>query len=149
MKAVVTSLAWIALAATPALADEAKFGPPNATYQDECASCHLAYPAQLLSAPSWRALLAGLDRHFGTDATVDAKVMREIEAYLVRNARTPRRGEGAVLRITETRWFVREHDEVLAATWKLPAVRSKANCAACHTQAEQGDFGERSLRVPR
>lgn len=148
MKAVVTVLGWMMLTTTPALAGPAKFPAPNAIYQGECGSCHLAYPAQLLPAPSWRALLAGLDRHFGTDATVDEAAMKEISTYLEKSARAPRRGEGVVTRITRTRWFVREHDEVPAATWKLPAVKSKANCAACHTRAEQGDYGERWLRVP-
>ena len=44
---------------------------------------------------------------------------------------------------------MREHDEVPAATWKLPAVKSAANCAACHTQADQGDFNEHNVRIPR
>jgi len=149
MKAVVTYLGWVTLAAAPALADQAKFAPPDATYQSECGSCHLAYPAQLLSAPSWRALLAGLDKHFGTDATVGKAAMKDISAYLERSARAPRKGEGIGTRITQTRWFVREHDEVPVDTWKLPAVRTKANCMACHTRAEQGDFSEGSLRMPK
>ena len=63
--------------------------------------------------------------------------------------RAPRKGEGIGTRITQTHWFVREHDEVPAETWKLLAVKSKANCGACHTRAEQGDFSEGSLRVPK
>mgnify|MGYP001206223873 CR=1 FL=1 len=149
MRILATCFASITLAAVPALAGQAKFGAPNAAYQSECGSCHVAYPARLLSAASWQALLAGLDKHFGTDAAVDAATMQEISAYLERSARAPRKGEGIPLRITETRWFVREHDEVPAATWRSPAVQSKSNCSACHTRAEQGDFSEASLRVPR
>ena len=52
-------------------------------------------------------------------------------------------------RITRAAWFVREHDEVHAATWALPAVKSAANCAACHTRADQGEFRERDIRIPR
>jgi hypothetical protein len=33
--------------------------------------------------------------------------------------------------------------------WRLAAVKSPANCAACHTTAEQGDFRERNIRIPR
>ncbi len=149
MRILATCFASITLAAVPALAGQAKFGAPNAAYQSECGSCHVAYPARLLSAASWQALLAGLDKHFGTDAAVDAATMQEISAYLERAARAPREGEGVPLRITETRWFVREHDEVAAAIWKSPAVQSKSNCGACHTRAEQSDFSEASLRVPR
>ena len=42
----------------------------NAAWKAECGSCHAAYPPGLLPAPSWRAVMAGLDRHFGTDATI-------------------------------------------------------------------------------
>ena len=53
------------------------------------------------------------------------------------------------LRITETGWFRHEHDEVPAGIWKRPAVKSAANCAACHTRADAGDFSERNIRIPR
>ena len=52
-------------------------------------------------------------------------------------------------RISRSAWFRREHREVSAATWALPAVKSAANCGACHTQADQGDFSERHIRLPR
>jgi len=148
MKTIATAAALV-LCAAGAQAGDHRFGPANATYRAECGSCHVAYPPQLLSAVSWKALLAGLDKHFGSDASVDAAAMKEIGDYLARNARTPRNGEGIPLRITETRWFVREHDEVPAATWTGSAVKSRANCGACHTQADNLDFGERSLRVPK
>jgi hypothetical protein len=38
---------------------------------------------------------------------------------------------------------------VSASLWKSEAVRSPANCAACHTRAEQGDYSERTLRLPK
>ena len=45
--------------------------------------------------------------------------------------------------------FLGKHDEVAASTWKLPAVKSAANCGACHTTADQGDFNENKIRIPR
>ncbi|MCU0935545.1 MAG: diheme cytochrome c [Gammaproteobacteria bacterium] len=73
----------------------------------------------------------------------------EIDRYLQRDAGTPGRG-GESLRITETPWFRHEHQgELPASVWTRPSVRSAANCEACHTRAAQGDYGERSLRVPR
>ena len=90
----------------------------------------------------------GLPKHFGTDASVDADTAREISAFLERNA--GRKRETAPLtRITETRWFVKEHDEVPAAAWKRPAIKSAANCAACHRAAEQGNYEEHDVRIPR
>jgi nitrate/TMAO reductase-like tetraheme cytochrome c subunit len=53
------------------------------------------------------------------------------------------------LRITETRWFVKKHDEVPRATWSRKSVGSAANCAACHRQAEQGVFDDDSVRIPK
>ena len=52
-------------------------------------------------------------------------------------------------RITRAAWFVREHDEVPAATWRRDDVKSASNCVACHTRADEGDFSERHIRVPR
>jgi hypothetical protein len=142
--------ATTALLPVPGRSDAEVFLVDNPAYRAECASCHIAYPPLLLSKESWRALMSDLARHFGTDASVDAKTAEEIQRYLEFNARPARADETKPpLRITETRWFRREHDEVPAAVWKRPAIKSAANCAACHTQAERGDFSERGLRVPR
>ena len=122
---------------------------PQEQWKIECASCHIAYPAKRLPAGAWRRLMSGLDRHFGTDASVDAPAAAAITAYLEQHAGRDRRGDTQTLRITETAWFVREHDEVPPALWKSPGVKSAANCAACHTQAESGDFRERNIRLPR
>jgi cytochrome c553 len=120
-------------------------------YQQECAACHVAYPPGLLPAASWRRLMADLPRHFGTDASLDAPTARELSGWLIAHAGTYRRvrEEPVQDRITRAAWFVRKHDEVPAATWKLPAVKSASNCAACHPRADQGAFDERDIRLPR
>ncbi|MDP1634265.1 MAG: diheme cytochrome c [Gallionellaceae bacterium] len=136
-------------------ADERKGGrrpvATNAAWQAECGECHVAFPPRLLPAASWRAMMSGLDKHFGTDASLETPLAQEIGAFLERNAST-RRQDPLVrpqLRISETRWFVREHDEVPQQVWKNPLVKSPANCAACHTQAESGDYRERNIRMPK
>jgi len=58
-------------------------------------------------------------------------------------------GFDAPLRITETRWFMKEHDEISAAVWKRESVGSPANCAACHKGAETGRFDEHGVRIPK
>ena len=120
-------------------------------YKAECASCHLAYPPGMLPAASWQRLMSNLQRHFGTDASVDAAAAKELSAWLSANAGTDRRVRDAPPedRITRSAWFIREHHEVSAATWQRPAIKGAANCAACHTRADQGDFSERSIRIPR
>ena len=122
---------------------------PNPTWQAECGTCHIAYPPRLLPAGSWRSLMDGLGRHFGTDASVDAATAAEIRAFLDANAgRSRGTVDDSTLRITETRWFVRKHRGVSAAVWRSADVRSAANCAACHVGAEAGRFSEHDLRVP-
>ena len=82
---------------------------------------------------------------------IDAPTAAAIEGFLVANAgrdraRSPT-GE-PILRITETRWFRHEHDEVPPATLQSPAVKSAANCGACHLNADSGRFSEREIRIP-
>lgn len=140
------------LALGTARADDARFDLGSRAYRDECGACHVAYPPQLLPAASWREVMRTLDRHFGTDASLEPPQAAAIVDGLVAQAR--RRPEaasrgGPVLRITETAWFRHEHDEVPPRLWKAPAVKSPANCAACHRRAEAGDYDERSLRLPK
>ena len=125
--------------------------PPLPQYQQECASCHIAYPPGMLPATSWQRVMATLSRHYGVDASTEAARAREIESWLIANAGVGKRMREAPPddRITRSAWFLREHDEIAAPTWKLPAVKSPANCGACHTQAERGDFNERNIRIPR
>jgi nitrate/TMAO reductase-like tetraheme cytochrome c subunit len=33
--------------------------------------------------------------------------------------------------------------------WKNPKVKSRANCGACHTKAESGDYDEHNVKIPR
>lgn len=123
----------------------------NAKWQAECGSCHVAFPPRLLPAESWRAMMSGLDRHFGSDASLEASDALEISAFLEKHASKRKHESTAtpLLRITETRWFKREHREVAEGIWNNPKVKSPANCGACHTQAESGDYRERNIKVPR
>lgn len=143
---------WLLLAVTvgTANAGEHVYTATDPTWKAECGSCHVAYPPELLPAASWRKLMAGLNDHFGTDASLDATTAQSISRFLEASAATRRKhASETALRITETAWFRKEHDEIPARTWKNPAVKSPANCAACHTRAEQGDYSERTRRVPR
>ena len=136
-------IASMVLLSHEAMAGGSLATPPNERWKAECGSCHIAYPPPLLPADGWKRLMAGLDKHFGTDASLDPATAAEIGAYLERYAGSARRTRAAPgsLRITETAWFRHEHDEV--------PMKSAANCAACHTAAEQGDFRKRNIRIPR
>jgi len=130
-------------------------------WQQECASCHLAYSPALLPRTSWQRLMGGLDRHFGENASLDPATQADILRFLEANAADSGRSrmgdkvmqrmgtKEAPLRITETTWFVRKHDEVPRAAWTRKSVGPAANCAACHRQAEKGRFDEHDVRIPK
>jgi len=130
-------------------------------WQQECASCHLAYAPSFLPKASWRRVMGGLEQHFGENASLDPATQADILRFLEANAADSgnsrmgnkvmqRMGANeAPMRISETRWFVRKHDEVPRATWSRKAIGSAANCAACHRQAEQGKFDEHDVRIPK
>ncbi len=121
------------------------------SYKTECAACHVAYPPGMLPATSWQRLMTGLPNHFGTDASLDPAAVKELSTWLSANAAPDRRAPEPPPedRITRSAWFTRQHDEVPAATWKRPSIRSASNCAACHTGADRGDFNEHKVRIPR
>ena len=119
-------------------------------YTQECASCHTAYPPAFLPAASWQRIMAGLNQHYGTDASLDAPTVRQIGDWLQAHAGTYKRVREAPPqdRITRSAWFERKHRDIDAAVWKLPSVKSAANCAACHTGADQGLYSDHDLRMP-
>lgn len=132
--------------------DEDKSVPvANVLWQTECGTCHVAFPPRLLPAESWRALMSGLRKHFGTDASLNLDAARKIEAFLEKNAGSKKyeASNNPVLRITKTHLFQHEHREVSERAWKSPKIKSAANCAACHIQAEKGIYDGHSSIIPK
>lgn len=140
------------LSALPALSDGVRLPaqvPP--AYRSECGACHVAYPPGLLPAASWQRLMGNLERHYGTDATLDAATVQQLASWLQAHAGTGKRvgtEPPPQDRITRSAWFERKHRRLDDAVWRLPSVKSAANCAACHGGAEQGRFDEHDLRMP-
>ena len=126
-------------------------GTVNATWQKECGNCHLAFPPAFLPADSWRKMMAGLDKHFDTDASLTPAENQEVSKFLVRYASNRWSGNATPLRITETAGFKRAHrgDEVPAGAFTRASVKSAANCQACHGTADKGDFNEDGVKIPK
>ena len=120
------------------------------SYTAECAACHTAYPPGMLPAPSWQRIMKGLDQHYGSDASLDAKTVAEIGQWLQTHAGTYKRvaEEPPQDRLTKSVWFERKHRKIEPAVWQLASVKSAANCAACHTGTEQGFFDDHHLQRP-
>ena len=84
----------------------------------------------------------GCAKLLGVSATFVVKPAGSRAAARIPSGQTP-------LRITELSWFVGKHDEAPEA-WVTgnPEIRSYANCAACHSGAAQGRYGEHEVRIP-
>jgi hypothetical protein len=139
-------------AVSAAQADGGRMMPPNVptAYTQECAACHLAYPPGLLPSQSWQRLMGGLDKHYGSDASLDAATTQQINTWLQAHAGTYKRVSEAPPqdRITRSAWFERKHRKIDPTVWKLASVKSAANCAACHTGADRGRFDDDNLQYP-
>jgi mono/diheme cytochrome c family protein len=153
----VTRMALAALSATFAITAAADSKSPVVpllpVYKQECSACHVAYPAGMLPAASWKRLMGGLNKHYGTDASLDEKSLAEISGWLDGHAGTYKRVSEMPPddRITKSAWFIRKHNEreVSPAVWKRASVGSASNCIACHTNAAQGSFSEREIKIPK
>lgn len=134
----------------------------NAKWKAECGgSCHMLYHPALLPERSWVKMMAGLDKHFGENAELDAATRDEITRFLSANSsdkmndRRSRRINQSItpgeepLRFTETEYFDARHDDISAATYKRKSIGSPSNCVACHPKAEQGDYSENKVKIPR
>jgi len=133
----------------------------NAFYLEECGSCHFPYQPGLLPARSWSKLMAGLDEHFGENAELPAEDSQTIEGYLVENAADKsnhKRSKKIMrhmsstdtpLRITETRYFIKKHDELSRRMVQdNPQVESFSRCDSCHKTAAKGSFEEDDVKIP-
>ena len=133
----------------------------NRLYEQECSSCHFAYPPGLLPAKSWQAVMSGLDDHFGENAELAEADRKAIQDYLLRNSadkselrrskKIMRSASGTEmpLRITDLAYFKREHGEIPARLVKdNPKVGSFSQCDRCHQDAKNGFFSENKINIP-
>ncbi len=146
-----TLVAAAFLSITAAWADSDTGPTPPAVYAQECGSCHLAFPPNLLSKASWQRVMNGLDKHYGSDASLDAATQKQIDTWLQTHGGQGKRAreEPPQDRITRSIWFERKHREVSAASFKRASIKSRANCTACHRDAAKGDFDEDRVRIPK
>lgn len=148
------SLVMAALSAVaPAHADSRNMLPRNelAAYTQECAACHMAFAPGFLPASSWNHMMKTLDKHYGTDASLDAATVQQISTWLAANAGTYKRVAEAPPedRMTRAAWFERKHRKIDAQVWKHASVKSAANCMACHTRADKGNYDDDSVTYPQ
>lgn len=119
--------------------------------KNECASCHMIYPPAFLPKESWVRIMGSLDKHYGTDASIDPQDLKEVSQWLIKYAGTYKRVSEAPPndRMTESVWFIKKHKKITQATWQLAQVKSKSNCMACHTTADKGQYDDNFIKVPK
>jgi cytochrome c553 len=144
---------WVALLLLMLVISTAQAGsgkstkPENVVWKEECGSCHLAYPPEMLSSESWQQLMGRLDKHFGANAVLDAKDGKLIQDFLVRNAGRGVLYSSASSRISDTPWFKHEHRSVSAKEWVNPQVESVSNCLACHGNGGHVLWSEHDIQI--
>jgi cytochrome b len=159
---IVAALALVAAQLTVAGMKRPALGVPTApldpAYARECGACHAAPSPAIASSKTWKRVMAGLDDHYGDNASLDAETARELAAYLDANAaerwdtavsrRVGAASVGEDLRITRTRAWTRLHEDIAPATFAKKQVGGAINCAACHRDAASGRFSAFAIDVP-
>ncbi len=130
----------------------------NAAWASECGDCHIAYHPSLLPRSSWRQIMAGLEDHFGEDASLDEDTKAEITAFLNEYASERWDSEAAnELRKTDTQkplwitaspYWKQRHGDLEAEIFKRKTIGSKGNCLACHKDAASGRFNDEEISIP-
>jgi Dihaem cytochrome c len=111
----------------------------------QCGDCHMVFPSRMLPSRSWTAILSTMGDHFGEDAAIPKKDLDDIRDFLTSHAAdspdaTPRERHflsallpnSTPLRITAMPWWNQMHADFNFDGVKHSAVKSAANCLACH-----------------
>ncbi len=132
----------------------------NEEWHDNCDSCHVAYHPSLLPAHSWQRLFDEEMHHFGEGLYLDIETMVILRNYAVNNSaeNTNREVSWRTVkslgphehpnRISETPYWEAVHKHLGEDIWDGYGIYGKADCAACHLDAETGGFMNGGMHVP-
>jgi len=118
-----------------------------------CGECHMTFFPQMLPQATWSKIIGDLSNHFGEDATLDAATQAYVLKYHlddsadVKSTRAAKKWMARVnlanppTRIIDAPRFIKKHsDNDFTRMWDKKGVKSKADCIACHKDAERGIF---------
>ena len=133
----------------------------NDLYIKECGSCHFPYQAGLLPSSSWNKIMANLNNHFNSDASLDDKTFQILSKYLNENSAEKsldyKRSYKIMASLREnqipdsistTPYIIQKHSEIRKDLITQKDVKGLFNCIACHTTADKGIYGERDIKIP-
>lgn len=135
----------------------------DATYIEECGSCHFAYQPGLLPEASWLRLMdaKALEDHFGDNAELDEKTRSQLLKLLIAasadKSSYPRSKKVMASvadnkipgRIIEVPYISRKHHGIPDKMLKdNPKVKSLSQCDKCHTKADKGIYDDATVVIP-
>lgn len=127
-------------------------------YESNCADCHDLYHPSLRKAEDWATIMAGLDRHYGEDASLGGDTVATIQTFLMAHSATHFETEAAHMigrvsspqdRMTTTPYWKQRHHDIPKAAFSNPKVGSNINCKACHQDALTGRFLDANIQIPK
>ncbi|NQU58214.1 MAG: hypothetical protein HQ513_13340 [Rhodospirillales bacterium] len=125
--------------------------------QTECGDCHMVFPPGRLTGAGWAKIMDNLGDHFGEDASISAKNVKHIKAYLLSKSldgknsypsklvvkQWAKKGVVDPMRITETpNWIHAHKSQKYKLMVKEVGYTRGANCIKCHKNAERGTYEE-------
>lgn len=104
-------------------------------YLENCATCHIALPPQVMPTQTWQELLQD-SQHYGVQIPLLRDPSRQLLwNYLQVFSRPLYQGEQTPYRMARSRYFKALHPQV-----KLPRPLNFKSCATCHPQADSFNF---------
>ncbi len=105
-------------------------------YIENCSSCHIPIPAEVLPTTAWEQILNNPKNHYGEVLpSINRITTRLIWNYLRANSRLLLTGETTPQYVTNSRYFKALHPQV-----DLPKPASHQTCIGCHPGAKQLDY---------
>ncbi|MDH6055653.1 cytochrome C [Umezakia ovalisporum] len=104
-------------------------------YLENCSSCHIALPPQVLPSQTWRNLLED-SQHYGVQIKPLIDPPRTLVwRYLSNFSRTQLKDEATPYRVNSSRYFQALHPQV-----DLPRPVKVSSCVSCHPSGKNGNF---------
>ena len=117
----------------------ARFQVGKELYLENCASCHIAIPPEVLPSETWRRLLLEPQEHYGAKLEpMIGPALVVMWDYLRTFSRPNQEKESIPYRVAESRFFKALHPRV-----KFPQPAKIGSCVTCHPGVPQ--FNYRSL----
>jgi mono/diheme cytochrome c family protein len=107
----------------------------QALYLENCASCHVGIPPQVMPTETWRQLIQD-SQHYGAQLQpLVAPNLQIVWQYIRTFSRPQAADEDIPYRIYQSRYFKALHPKV-----KLPTRLGLSSCVSCHPGADKYDF---------